>query len=238
MNKIEVLISNYFRNVNIKVNMEDVFKVISKYNLTEKELDIILFDIKNNLPFFEKELSSNGLVISNLLTYAFDAIYVPKNKWSGSSNRNRITKEYQSILNEKNSIEDLTKKDILEISNEVYEQKIFKNFKKEILWVDNEHRTHPWSVRPGGGSVVVVYLTGKVLGYDKVKRPHRYIPKIFRGDKESIHTKWDDKTLYKYLLDYIESIGAAKPESDELNILYTNGDEVDIIELLKDYQTE
>ena len=122
--------------------------------------------------------------------------------------------------------------------NQLSEQRIFKNFKKEILWVGDEHRTHPWSVRPGGGSIVVVYLTGKVLGYDKVKRPHRYIPKIFRGDKESIYSKWDDKTLYKYLSDYVESIGAAKLESEELDILYRNGDNVDILEKLKEYQTE
>lgn len=118
------------------------------------------------------------------------------------------------------------------------EQRIFKNFKKTILWVDDEHRTHPWSVRPGGGTVVVVYLTGKILGYDKVKRPQRYIPKIFKGDKESIYTKWDDNTLYKYLSDYVELIGAARPESDEIDILWRNGDDIDILKKLEEYQTE
>ena len=117
--------------------------------------------------------------------------------------------------------------------------RLFKNFKKVILWVGDEHRTHPWSLRPGGGTVVVVYKSGKILGYDKVKRPHRYIPKIFRGDKESIYSNWDDDTLYKYLEDYVESMGAAHADSDELEIIYRNGDDPkNILEILEKFQTE
>jgi hypothetical protein len=117
--------------------------------------------------------------------------------------------------------------------------RLFKNFKRIILWVGDAHRTHPWSLRPGGGTVVVVYKSGKILGYDKVKRPHRYIPKIFRGDKESIYNNWDDDTLYMYLEDYVESMGAAHADSDELEIIYRNGDDAkDILEKLEKFQTE
>lgn len=238
MDNLEILTNKHFKSTSVKIDMDATFKVMLEYKLTEKELEDIFCDIEKNLSFFEKELGVNGLVISNLLNYACNAIYVPNHKWNGSINRKRITKEYQSILNEENMIDNVAKKDIHEIIHLDNEQRTFRNFTKEILWVGDEHRTHPWSMRPGGATVVVVYLTGKVLGYDKVKRPDRYIPMIFRGDKESIYSKWEERTLYKYLSDYVESIGAARPDSDEIEILYRNGDNVNILDKLKYFRTE
>jgi len=101
MDKIEKLITKYFDKTNVQINMDDVVMVLSKYTITIEELEKVLFDIKSNLSFFDNELgrSFNGIFISNLLSYAIDAIYIPENKWAGSKNRNRITKEYKLILN-------------------------------------------------------------------------------------------------------------------------------------------
>ena len=65
------------------------------------------------------------------------------------------------------------------------------------------------------------------------------MPKIFRKDKESIYSNWEDNTLYKYLEDYVEAIGAADADSDELTIIYSNGDDPkDLLEKLEKFQTE
>lgn len=122
MDKIEKLITKYFDKTNVQVNMDDVVMVLSKYTITIEELEKVLFDIKSNLSFFDNELgrSFNGIFISNLLSYAIDAIYIPENKWAGSKNRNRITKEYKSILNGDKS--KITKwDDVSEISNTIFE---------------------------------------------------------------------------------------------------------------------
>lgn len=122
MDKIEKLITKYFDKTNVQINMDDVVMVLSKYTITIEELEKVLFDIKSNLSFFDNELgrSFNGIFISNLLSYAIDAIYIPENKWAGSKNRNRITKEYKLILNGDKS--KITKwDDVSEISNTIFE---------------------------------------------------------------------------------------------------------------------
>lgn len=122
MDKIEKLITKYFDKTNVQINMDDVVMVLSKYTITIEELEKVLFDIKSNLSFFDNELgrSFNGIFISNLLSYAIDAIYIPENKWAGSKNRNRITKEYKLILNgDKSKIKKWD--DVSEISNTIFE---------------------------------------------------------------------------------------------------------------------
>lgn len=47
-----------------------------------------------------------------------------------------------------------------------------------IFWVDRDYRTHPWSHIPGGCDVIVVYHDGNSFGYDWIKKPSRYVPKI------------------------------------------------------------
>ena len=115
---------------------------------------------------------------------------------------------------------------------------VFVNYRKEIYWVGDTHRTHPWSIEPGGSTVVVEYINGQILGYDKVKRPDRYMPKIFKEDKESIYSIWDDNTLHKYLDEYVGKIYAAKEGSTTLDFIWKNGDKDLPIEKLKEYKTK
>ncbi len=49
---------------------------------------------------------------------------------------------------------------------------------RKILWVSDEHRTNSLSLQAGGVSLVVVFASGGVHGYDKVKMPSRYIPEV------------------------------------------------------------
>ena len=114
----------------------------------------------------------------------------------------------------------------------------FSNYRKEVFWVGDEHRVHPWSVEPGGSTVVVEYLNNQILGYDKVKRPHRYMPKIFKEDKRNIYCKWNDSTLYKYLNEYVSKTYAAKEGSNRLDSIWAQGDKRLVLEKLEKYKTK
>lgn len=132
MEKIEKLIKKYFEKTNIQINMDDVIKVLSRHQIIYEELDNVLFNIKLNLSYFENELgrSYNGIFISNLISYAIDAVYIPENEWNGSWNRKRITKQYKSILEgyKSNSI-DLNKNDsIFELDSLIG----LENIKEEV----------------------------------------------------------------------------------------------------------
>jgi len=123
MEKIEKLIEKYFVKTNVQTDMDNLIKALSKHNITNEELEKLLFDIKGNLSFFENEFgrSYNGIFISNLLSYAIDAVYISENKWTGSKNRNRITKEYKLILNGDKSINSVAMNDVSEIGNTIFE---------------------------------------------------------------------------------------------------------------------
>lgn len=55
-------------------------------------------------------------------------------------------------------------------------------FANNLLWVGDSHRTHPWSLKPGGWNLVVAYYNGDVFGYDKIKVPSAYLAKVDTGD--------------------------------------------------------
>ena len=137
MEIIEKLIRKYLDKTNVQINMDDVFNVLTNHHITNEELEKVLFDIKSNLSFFENELgrSFNGIFISNLLSYAINAIYVPENQWMGSKNRNRITKEYKSILNGEKSNNGIDSNKVSEISNTIFELNTLvglDNIKEEV----------------------------------------------------------------------------------------------------------
>lgn len=54
-----------------------------------------------------------------------------------------------------------------------------EDLREKVLWVDRQHRKNPLSFIPGGYDVVVEYLYDKVLGYDWIKYPTRYIDTFF-----------------------------------------------------------
>lgn len=59
--------------------------------------------------------------------------------------------------------------------------------------VKDKYRTNPLSHEPGGHEVTVVYSSGKIFEYDKVKRPGPYVKNISVRNGE----KWGSITEIK-----------------------------------------
>lgn len=115
--------------------MEAVTKQVLKYNLTNNQVDDIFKIMRQNISFFEKQVGYFGLDLSNMLQYSNDAMFLEEKEWSGSKNRNRITKEYQEILRGTININDFKKEEDEKISDAIYELEMLiglRNIKDEI----------------------------------------------------------------------------------------------------------
>lgn len=55
--------------------------------------------------------------------------------------------------------------------------------------VNDKFRKNPLSIRPGGCSVFVQDSSGRVIEYDKVKNPYKYI-RILKENNPSIKRVW------------------------------------------------
>ena len=69
--------------------------------------------------------------------------------------------------------------------------------------VADEFRTNPLSLIPGGSLVTVVFSDGRMLDYDKVKSPKKYVSKIpQKDDITAVYVNgnqvWTDKEETKY----------------------------------------
>jgi hypothetical protein len=69
--------------------------------------------------------------------------------------------------------------------------------------VGDEFRTNPLSLKPGGSIVTVVFSDGRMLDYDKVKSPKRYVASIpTRDEIVAVYVNgnqvWTDKEETKY----------------------------------------
>jgi hypothetical protein len=69
--------------------------------------------------------------------------------------------------------------------------------------VSDEFRTNPLSLKPGGSIVSVIFSNGRMLDYDKVKSPKKYIASIpEREDITAIFINgnrvWTDEEKIKY----------------------------------------
>ena len=69
--------------------------------------------------------------------------------------------------------------------------------------VGDEYRTNPLSLIPGGSLVTVVFSDGRMLDYDKVKSPKKYVASIpTRDDIVAVYVNgnqvWTDKEETKY----------------------------------------
>lgn len=62
---------------------------------------------------------------------------------------------------------------------------------QQIFWVARETRTNSLSFIRGGSDIVVELCDGRVLGYDWVKKPIKYIREFFLGE---IKFSWDAYT--------------------------------------------
>ncbi len=69
--------------------------------------------------------------------------------------------------------------------------------------VGDEFRTNPLSLKPGGSIITVVFSDGRMLDYDKVKSPKKYVASIpQREDITAVYVNgtqvWTDKEETKY----------------------------------------
>ena len=69
--------------------------------------------------------------------------------------------------------------------------------------VADEFRTNPLSLSPGGSIVTVAFSDGRMLDYDKVKSPKKYVASIpTRDDITAVYVNgnqvWTDKEETKY----------------------------------------
>jgi hypothetical protein len=103
-----------------------------------------------------------------------------------------------------------------------------------IFWVIDGHRTHPWSLIPGGCTVVVLFKDKACLGYDKVKRPDRYTKKI---TQEYICNK-KSNTHYSSLEEYIAEIYLTSDMGVDLKRVWTSNSNGDLWDILEKYRTK
>ena len=130
------------------------------------------------------------LVLIILMVVAFTPFLILDYFFNRKSKTNKPTPTSQNNNNNNNNIDfneilsQIKNEKRIDLSDSQFKSKIelqltTKALKTSpIFWVGDKHRTHPWSQRPGGCTVVVIYDDNKCFGYDKVKRPHRYIQKI------------------------------------------------------------
>lgn len=69
--------------------------------------------------------------------------------------------------------------------------------------VGDEYRVNPLSLEPGGSIVTVVFSNGRMLDYDKIKSPKRYVASIpEKEDIVAIYVNgaqvWTDKEKVKF----------------------------------------
>jgi uncharacterized membrane protein YtjA (UPF0391 family) len=158
-------------------------------------------------------------------------IYIILKLFKQSNKHKKFNKPQSEIY----SSPTILKKDLIEteFKNKINSQLNFLLKKRtEIFWVGDEHRAHPWSIEPGGSTVVVLFKDQKCIGYDKVKRPDRYTRKI---STDYISNNFSNKQ-YNSLEQYIKSIYLAKDRTVELKKIWDTNTNLSPWELLEKYR--
>jgi len=97
-----------------------------------------------------------------------------------------------------------------------------EHFKNVVFWVGRKFRTNILSHQPGGGDIIVEYHNGKILGYDWIKFPSRYVQTIFR--KQFFKNEIEFEQYKEY-----EQLNVIKKEVARLFARIYKEDEFDII---------
>ncbi|MBV6428289.1 MAG: hypothetical protein KIPDCIKN_02816 [Haliscomenobacter sp.] len=95
--KIDAILEKYFGDKII--DRGDLYKSLSRTAISMEQLDKAVYEVKKHFDFFQKEFAySSGMTLSNFITYAIDAIFIPEEKWTGSRNRNKTTREFRELI--------------------------------------------------------------------------------------------------------------------------------------------
>ncbi len=107
----------------------------------------------------------------------------------------------------------------------------------KIFWVGDKHRSHPWSVRPGGNTVIVLYKDSKCYGYDKVKRPDSYMTKVIGETIKRVYSRNDNYRM-ETMEEYLEEIFILKPTSQIVERVWSKNSRVKFSSSLEKFRTE
>jgi hypothetical protein len=140
----------------------------------------------------------------------------------------RVIKSNPSIENSQMSLS--------EFEDEInYRLNKLRRAKTKIFWVGDEHRTHTWSLEPGGCTVVVLFKNETTfLGYDKVKRPDRYTKKI---TEDYISNKLSNRHI-DTLEEYISEIYMTSDDSMDLHKAWCSNMKESPWEILEKYRVK
>lgn len=94
---IERLISALLSEVDVKIDIFNLFEVVQKFDFSDRELIILFQFVSENIEYFKSNLRE-PIELSNLMSYCGSALKVSEEKWGGSQNRNRITREVKVLL--------------------------------------------------------------------------------------------------------------------------------------------
>jgi hypothetical protein len=95
--KLIEVVNSCINQEDIRIDLEVLFLIINKNNLTPADLSIYLKSISNNIEFFRKELNY-PLQLSNLLHFELDAREINSNRGRGSKYRYDLIESYKTII--------------------------------------------------------------------------------------------------------------------------------------------
>jgi hypothetical protein len=98
-----------------------------------------------------------------------------------------------------------------------------KAFWSQVIWVPVKYRTNPLSHQPGGADVVVEYHNKDIFGYDRIKKPARYISAIWNDSISKIYKdyhEWDEEEQLDEIKSNIRSIHARCYNEDDFERIY------------------
>lgn len=182
------------------------------------------------------DFDAEGFIVVGIYLFFYFAFFHPEKK------ENKILSK--PIVNIKDETTTITPKIVTppskyRMSQFEFEEEINNQLNKirgtftRILWVGDQHRTHPWSLKPGGCTLVVLFNNKICFGYDKVKRPDRYTKKITR---EFIINYYSNKHTVS-LEDYINEIYLTRDSGIELKKVWHSNMQENPWLILEKYRT-
>ncbi len=120
------------------------------------------------------------------------------------------------------------------IENQIKE---IKGKEIKIFWVGDSHRSHPWSLMPGGNTVIVLFKDLNCYGYDKVKRPDMYMSKVIGETIKNIYSR-NDNIRYDTLEEYLEEIFIVRPNSLLIEKAWNRKSKTNFSKSLEKYRTK
>ena len=89
---VRAILDYYF-----KIPDNDTKWIFEQKDLTINQVEFIAKKVSNNIEFFKINIP-NGIDISNLMHYGFDALTKIKSDWKGSKERLRIIREFRDLV--------------------------------------------------------------------------------------------------------------------------------------------